>query len=197
MEGAVHRRRARRRPTARRARRRDLSARARAQPGARLRVCRRARRQESAGGVAGAAREHRDHRARSRGPEPLPRQSGGGPDVPRGTAMNAILRERVLRKLETLSEERASPVLDYVEFLESKYAERPAGAPPFQRVAETLEDTLRAGRAPVTIIKGTMDAVGKAGKFPEGLPAARAAGGGERPRTKAGGAQPPGAGGAA
>jgi hypothetical protein len=86
--------------------------------------------------------------------------------------MNDILRERVLRKLETLSEERAYQVLDYIEFLESKYAERPAGAPPFQRVAETLEDTLRAGRVPVTIIRGTMDAVGKAGKFLEGLAAA-------------------------
>jgi hypothetical protein len=86
--------------------------------------------------------------------------------------MNDILRERVLRKLETLSEERAYQVLDYVEFLESKYAERPAGAPPFQKVAETLEDTLRAGRVPVTIIKGTMDAVGKAGRFLEGLAAA-------------------------
>ena len=86
--------------------------------------------------------------------------------------MNDILRERMLRKLETLSEERAYQVLDYIEFLESKYAERPAGAPPFQKVAETLEDTLRAGRVPVTMIKGTMDAVGKAGKFLEGLAAA-------------------------
>jgi hypothetical protein len=86
--------------------------------------------------------------------------------------MNDILRERVLRKLDTLSEERAYQVLDYIEFLESKYAERPAGAPPFQKVAETLEDTLRAGRVPVTIIKGTMDAVGKAGRFLEGLAAA-------------------------
>lgn len=86
--------------------------------------------------------------------------------------MNDILRERMLRRLETLSEERAYQVLDYIEFLESKYAERPAGAPPFQKVAETLEDTLRAGRVPVTIIKGTMDAVGKAGKFLEGLAAA-------------------------
>jgi hypothetical protein len=86
--------------------------------------------------------------------------------------MNDILRERMLRKLETLSEERAYQILDYIEFLESKYAERPAGAPPFQKVAETLEDTLRAGRVPVTIIRGTMDAVGKAGRFLEGLAAA-------------------------
>src|SRR5439155_1673957 len=87
-------------------------------------------------------------------------------------AMNDILRERLLRKLEALSEEKAYQVLDYIEFLESKYAERPAGAPAFQKVAETLEDTLRAGRVPVKIIKGTMDAVGKAGKFLEGLAAA-------------------------
>ena len=86
--------------------------------------------------------------------------------------MNDILRERLLRKLETLSEERAYQVLDYIEFLESKYAERPAGAPAFQKVAETLEDTLRAGRVPVKIIKGTMDAVGKAGKLLERVAAA-------------------------
>ena len=86
--------------------------------------------------------------------------------------MNDILRERLLRKLEALSEEKAYQVLDYIEFLESKYAERPAGAPAFQKVAETLEDTLRAGRVPVKIIKGTMDAVGKAGKLLERVAAA-------------------------
>ena len=86
--------------------------------------------------------------------------------------MNDMLRDRLVRKLDALPEDKAYMVLDYVEFLESKYAERPAGAAPFQKVAETLEDTLRAGRVPVTIIKGTMDAVGKAGKFLEGLAAA-------------------------
>jgi Protein of unknown function (DUF2281) len=86
--------------------------------------------------------------------------------------MNQVLRDRLLRKLEVLPEDKAYRVLDYIEFLESKYAERPAGAPPFQKVAETLEDTLRAGRVPVGIIKGTMDAVGKAGKFLERMAAA-------------------------
>lgn len=86
--------------------------------------------------------------------------------------MNDVLTERVRRKLETMPDEQAYQVLDYIEFLESKYAQRAAGAPAFQKVAETLEDTLRAGRVPVTIIRGTMDAVGKAGKFLEGLAAA-------------------------
>lgn len=83
--------------------------------------------------------------------------------------MNDVLRDRLMRRLDAMPEERAYQVLDYVEFLESKYAERAAGAPAFQKVAETLEDTMRAGRVPVKIIKGTMDAVGKAGKFLEGL----------------------------
>lgn len=86
--------------------------------------------------------------------------------------MNDILKERLLRKLDTLPEEKAYQVLDYIEFLESKYADRPAGAPAFQKVAETLEDTMRAGRVPINVIKGTMDAVGKAGRFLDGLAAA-------------------------
>ena len=86
--------------------------------------------------------------------------------------MNDILRDRLQRKLDTLPDEKAYQVLDYVEFLESKYAERQAGAPAFQRAAETLEDTLRAGRVPVNIIRATMDAVGKAGKLLEKVAAA-------------------------
>jgi hypothetical protein len=86
--------------------------------------------------------------------------------------VNDILRDRLLRLMDALPEDKAYQVLDYVEFLQSKYATRPAGAPAFQKVAETLEDTMRAGRVPINIIKGTMDAVGKAGKFFEGLAAA-------------------------
>lgn len=86
--------------------------------------------------------------------------------------MNDILAERIRRKLDVLADEQAYQVLDYIEFLESKYSQRAAGAPAFQRVAETLEDTMRAGRVPINIISGTMDAVGKAGKFFEGLAAA-------------------------
>ena len=86
--------------------------------------------------------------------------------------MNEILFERLRRKLEALPDDKAYQVLDFIEFLESKYAERPAGAPAFQKVAETLEDTMRAGRVPVAIIAGTMDAVSKAGKFLERVAAA-------------------------
>ena len=38
--------------------------------------------------------------------------------------MNPYLRDKLIQKLESLSDERGYQVLDYVEFLESKYAER-------------------------------------------------------------------------
>ena len=87
--------------------------------------------------------------------------------------MNEFLRKRVERKLETLPDERVYQVLDYIEFLESKYAERTPAAPsPFQRLAETVEDTLRVGRVSATAIRGTMDAMAAAGRVMSGLAAA-------------------------
>jgi hypothetical protein len=77
--------------------------------------------------------------------------------------VNQILRERLQRLLEALPDDKAYQVLDYIEFVQSKYAARPAGAPAFQKVAEALEDTMRAGRVPVSIIARTMDAVATAG----------------------------------
>ena len=41
--------------------------------------------------------------------------------------MHDQLKERIQRKLDALSDERGYQLLDYVEFLESKYAERAAG----------------------------------------------------------------------
>lgn len=105
--------------------------------------------------------------------------------------MNDLLAKRIMRKLETLPDERVYQVLDYIEFLESKFATRAAGASPFQKLAETVEDTLRAGKVGVNVVRGTMDAVSAAGRVMEGLAAAgktvidQVAGGGEPP------AQPP------
>ena len=87
--------------------------------------------------------------------------------------MNQFLRDRILRKLDTLSDERAYQVLDYVEFLESKYAERqnPA-ANVFQRFAETVEDKLRAGRVSAATISETMSLMNKAMGVLSGVAAA-------------------------
>ncbi len=87
--------------------------------------------------------------------------------------MNDLLAKRIMRKLETLPDERVYQVLDYIEFLESKFAERAApGSTPFQRLAETVEDTLRAGKVSVNVVRGTMDAMSAAGRMMTGLAAA-------------------------
>ncbi len=87
--------------------------------------------------------------------------------------MNDLLAKRIMRKLETLPDERVYQVLDYIEFLESKFAERSApGSTPFQRLAETVEDTLRAGKVSVNVVRGTMDAMSAAGRMMTGLAAA-------------------------
>jgi hypothetical protein len=87
--------------------------------------------------------------------------------------MHEFLRERILRKLETLSDERVYQVLDYIEFLESKYAERkPTGPGVFQRFAEGVEDGLRAGRISASTIAETMGLMTKAMGMLEGVAAA-------------------------
>lgn len=58
--------------------------------------------------------------------------------------MNDVLRQRILRRLETLPEARLYQVLDYIEFLESRYNRGvPDDASGLQRLAERLEDGLR------------------------------------------------------
>lgn len=109
--------------------------------------------------------------------------------------MNEFLWKRIERKLAALPEDRVYQVLDYVEFLESRYATQEAtAASPFQKLAEKVEDTLRAGRVPVTAIRSTMDAMSAASRLMGGIAAAgkavvdevaSAAGGGAR------GAEPP------
>ena len=87
--------------------------------------------------------------------------------------MNASLRDRIARKLDSLSDERGYQILDYVEFLESKYAERQAPPPSvFTRFAEGLEDTLRAGRVSTSAIAQTMDLMNKAMGVLNGVTAA-------------------------
>ena len=77
--------------------------------------------------------------------------------------MNEHLRERINRKLDSLSDERGYQVLDYVEFLESKFADRqnPQGNA-FTRFTEAVEDRLRAGRVSAAAIAETMGLLNRA-----------------------------------
>jgi hypothetical protein len=91
------------------------------------------------------------------------RAGAAAADARRKKRMNDILRERLVRKLDTLSEERIYQILDYIDFLESKYAPKPSTAQnPLKRFAEGVEDTLRAGRMSAGVIGGTMNVMNKA-----------------------------------
>jgi hypothetical protein len=77
--------------------------------------------------------------------------------------MNEHLRDRILRKLETLSDERGYQVLDYAEFLESRYAERESPtATTFTRFTEAIEDKLRAGKVSASAIAETVGFMNRA-----------------------------------
>ena len=77
--------------------------------------------------------------------------------------MHPHLRDRILRKLETLGDDRAYQILDYAEFLESKYVAPTAPAPSIlERFTGGVEDTLRAGRVSATAVAETMSLLNKA-----------------------------------
>ncbi len=59
--------------------------------------------------------------------------------------MHDVLRTRLLRKIESLPDRQIYQVLDYIEFLEAKYAgeEVEPETTGLQRFAEKLEDGLR------------------------------------------------------
>jgi len=86
--------------------------------------------------------------------------------------VNPLLRDRILRALDRMNDERAYEVLDYIEFLESKYAVRPSLATAFQRFAVGVEDTLRAGRLPVSAVAETMTLLDRAVGVLSGVAAA-------------------------
>ena len=87
--------------------------------------------------------------------------------------MNEHLRDRIVRKLDTLADERGYQILDYVEFLESRYAERQqSGGTAFTRFTEAVEDRLRAGKVSATTIAEAMSLMNRAANVLNGALAA-------------------------
>lgn len=90
---------------------------------------------------------------------------------------DTFLRRRVWRKLESLPDAQLYQVLDYIEFLQAKYAEEVPEEPDrMQKFAEGIQDKLRARRAAPWALKGVMGAlsvvdraVGTAAKTARGL----------------------------
>ena len=58
--------------------------------------------------------------------------------------MHDVLRQRLMRRIESLPDEQVYQVLDFIEFLESKYArDLKTEATGLQKFAEGLEDKMR------------------------------------------------------
>jgi hypothetical protein len=84
--------------------------------------------------------------------------------------MEDVTRKRVLRRLEALPEEQLYQVLDFIEFLEAKYARLAARKPDaFQQFAERVEDQMRVRSLAPRAMRSTMKVMSTAGKVLDGV----------------------------
>ncbi|MEQ1857567.1 MAG: DUF2281 domain-containing protein [Longimicrobiales bacterium] len=84
--------------------------------------------------------------------------------------MHDVLRQRLLRKIESLPDEQVYQVLDYIEFLESKYASVAAvEASGLQKFAEGLEDKLRKRAVSPTTIREAFQLISAADRVLSGV----------------------------
>lgn len=83
--------------------------------------------------------------------------------------MNELLLRRVARRLENLPDAQGYQILDYIEFLESKYGTGARAPSPGERLSDAVEDTMGAVRLPGAAIRGTMGAVDSASRLMERL----------------------------
>ena len=86
--------------------------------------------------------------------------------------MDDLLKQRITRLLESLDDEKAYQLLDYAEFLTSKYAARGEPSGLLAKITSTVENTMRAGKLPVQAITGTVSVMESAAKVMKGLAAA-------------------------
>lgn len=83
--------------------------------------------------------------------------------------MDELLRKRIDRALEGLPDDKVMQVLDYIQFLQSKYGDRTVQPSALERIADGVEDTLRVGRVPIAAIKGTREVLNTAERVMKGL----------------------------
>jgi hypothetical protein len=87
--------------------------------------------------------------------------------------MHDVLRQRLLRKIESLPDEQIYQVLDYIEFLDSKYASAgPIAASGLQKFAEGLEDKLRKRAVSPNTIREAFQLISAADRVLSGVSSA-------------------------
>lgn len=84
--------------------------------------------------------------------------------------MHDVMRRRLWRKLEALPDEQLYQVLDFIEFLEAKYAPgKAAKASGLQKFAERVEDRMRERAIAPRIMSGALGLLGTAGRVLDGI----------------------------
>ena len=83
--------------------------------------------------------------------------------------MNENLKAKIAGKLEGLDDEMGRQLLDYLEFLESKYNRSRRAPTTVQRITENIEDRLGTVRLTDVAAKGGAQVMDAAGKLMEGL----------------------------
>jgi hypothetical protein len=83
--------------------------------------------------------------------------------------MDENLKTTIMQKLEELSEEQARQLLDYMEFLESKYNRSSRNRSAFEKIADNVEGTLRASSIGGAAIKGTGQVLDAASELMRGV----------------------------
>jgi hypothetical protein len=86
--------------------------------------------------------------------------------------MNESLKSKIAEKLDAFDDEHGRQVLDYLEFLESKYNRSRRTPSTVQRLAEGIEDRLGGIRIGDVAAKGTAQVVDAASRVVAGLAAA-------------------------
>ncbi len=87
--------------------------------------------------------------------------------------MHDVLHQRLLRKIESLPDEQVYQALDFVEFLESKYARTPVvEASGLQKFAENLEDKLRRKAVSPATIREAFQLISAADRVLSGVSSA-------------------------
>ncbi len=88
--------------------------------------------------------------------------------------MHAVQRERIMRRLETLPDDQVYQVLDFIEFLEAKYAESElrSKASGLQRFGERLEDSLRKRTVSPGVLREAFHVIAAADRVLSGVASA-------------------------
>lgn len=87
--------------------------------------------------------------------------------------MHDVLRQRLLRLIESLPDEQIYQVLDYIEFLDSKYSDLASvEASSLQKFAEGLEDKLRKKAVSPSTIREAFQLISAADRVLSGVSSA-------------------------